>query len=83
MNKRIRKKKITQKRNASRKLILSMNEGIDKDRMLMIHVIRFGDRGFFREVIGPGPHYLVMPRHVGRLLFYDVVLGYLNKGDRE
>lgn len=29
MNKRIRKKKITQKRNASRKLILGMDEGID------------------------------------------------------
>lgn len=63
MNKRIRKKKITQKRNASRKAILSMDEGLDKDHALMIHVIRFGDRRFFDEVIGPGPHYLVMPRH--------------------
>lgn len=51
MNKRIRKKKITQKRNASRKLILSMDNGIDKDCMLMRHVIRFGDRGFFNELI--------------------------------
>jgi len=79
MNKRIRKKKITQNRNASRKLILSMNEGLDKDRALMVHVIRFGDRRFFDEVIGPGPHYLVMPRRVGKLLLCNMVLEYLNK----
>lgn len=79
MNKRIRKKKMSQKRNASRKLILSMNEGLDKDRALMVHVIRFGDCRFFDEVIGPGPHYLIMPRHVGKLLFCDMVLEYLNK----
>lgn len=79
MNKRIRKKKITQKRNASRKLILSMNEGLDKDHALMVHVIRFGDRRFFDEVIGPGPYYLIMPRHVGKLSFCNMALEYLNK----
>lgn len=60
MNKRIRKKKMTQKRNASRKLILSMDDGIDKDCMLMRHVIRFGDYVFAKEVIGPGPYYIIL-----------------------
>lgn len=78
MNKRIRKKKMTQKRNASRKLILSMDEGIDKWRMLMIHVIRFGDRRFFNEVIGQR-HYLVMPRATSKTLFYRWLLEYSNE----
>ena len=79
MNKRIRKKKMTQKRNKSRKQILSMPEGIDKDRMLMSHIIRFGDAKFFNEVIGP-ESYIVMPRGVGRSLCYDVV-GWLSADD--
>lgn len=79
MNKRIRKKKMTQKRNASRKLILSMNEGDDKYRMLMLHIIRFGDCKFFYEAVGPGPHYIVLPRMTGKTLFYRSMLEYLNK----
>lgn len=53
MNKRIRKKKITQKRNASRKFILSMKEGFDKYEMLMRHAILFDDYKFVNEIIGP------------------------------
>ncbi len=83
MNKRIQKKKLTQKRNASRKLILSMDEGIDKDHALMLHVIRFNDPGFFHEVIGPGPHYLVMPRMNGKRLFCNLMLEYLNKKEQK
>lgn len=78
MNKRIRKKKMTQKRNASRKLILSMDEGIDKYRMLMIHVIRFGDRVFFNELIDQR-HYIVMPRVTSKILFYSWMLEYSNE----
>ena len=73
MNKRIRKKHLTKKRNASRKLILSMNDGFDKDRMLMLHVIRFGDDGFFHEVIGPDRRYIVMPSSMGRTLVHDMI----------
>lgn len=83
MNKRIRKKKMTQKRNASRKLILSMDDGIDKYRMLMIHVIRYGDCGFFNEVVGPGPHYIILPRMNSKGLFYRMMLEYLNKKEAE
>jgi len=79
MNKRIRKKHFTQKRNASRKLILSMEEGDDKDRMLMLHIIRFGDDGFAHEVLGPGPHYIIIPRMIGKRLFCNAILDYLNK----
>lgn len=79
MNKRIRKKKITQKRNASRKLILSMDDGIDRDRMLMLHIIRFGDSGFFYEVLGPRPYYITMPRMNGKRLFYRLMYEHLNK----
>ena len=80
MNKRIRKKKITQKRNASRKLILSMDDGIDRDRMLMLHIIRFGDSRFFYEVLGPGPYYIItMPRMNGKRLFYRLMYEHLNK----
>lgn len=79
MNKRIRKKKITQKRNASRKLILSMDDGDNKNCMLMSHAIQFGDYGFVYEVIGPGPHYIVMPRMNSKSLFYRSMLEYLNK----
>lgn len=82
MNKRIRKKKITQKRNASRKLILSMNEGVDRDRMLMTHVIRFGDYGFFRKVIGPG-YYIVPARMSSTKLLYNIALEYFNKKEKE
>lgn len=78
MNKRIRKKKMTQKRNASRKLILSMDDDIDKWRMLMLHVIRFGDYGFVREVIGLR-NYLAMPRVTSKTLFYRWMLGYSNE----
>ena len=79
MNKRIQKKKITRKRNASRKAILSMDEGLEKDRALMLHVIRFNDPGFFHEVIGPGSYYVVTPRMNGKMLFRDLILEYLNK----
>lgn len=75
MNKRIRKKKMTQKRNASRKLILSMDEGIDKYRILMMHVIRFDDLGFFKEYIGQH-YYLVMPRMTSKTLFYKWMFDY-------
>jgi hypothetical protein len=51
MNKRIRKKHFTQKRNASRKLILSMDDSDDKYRMLMLHIIRFGDDGFCNSIL--------------------------------
>ena len=68
MNKRIRKKKLTQKRNASRKIILSMDEGIDKNIALMKHIILFGDCDFFHEVIGPGQYYIVLPRMNSNLL---------------
>jgi len=79
MNKRIRKKHFIQKRNASRKLILSMEEGDDKDRMLILHIIRFGDDGFVHEVLGPGPHCIIMPRMNGKRLFCNAILDYLNK----
>ena len=79
MNKRIRKKHFTQKRNASRKLILSMDDSDDKYRMLMLHIIRFGDDGFVHEVLGPGPHYIIMPRMNGKRLFYRWMLSYLDK----
>lgn len=75
MNKRIRKKKMTQKRNPSRKLILSMDEGDDKYHMLMLHVIRFGDYGFVREVIGQR-NYLAMPRVTSKTLFYRWMFDY-------
>lgn len=83
MNKRIQKKKLTQKRNASRKAILSMDEGLDKDRALMRHVILFHDPEFFHEVIGPGPYYVVMPRMNGKKLFCDLMLEYLNKKEQK
>lgn len=71
MNKRIRKKKMTQKRNASRKLILSMDDGIDKYRMLMVHIIRFGDDGFFDKVARPGSNCIIIPRIIS-LQFDDL-----------
>jgi len=83
MNKRIQKKKMTQKRNASRKLILSMDDSDDKYRMLMLHIIRFGDDGFVHEVLGPGPHYIIMPRMNGKMLFRDMMLEYYNKIKKE
>ena len=79
MNKRIQKKKITRKRNASRKQILSMDEGVDKYRMLMLHVIRFDDCEFVNEAIGPGQHYIVLPRMNGKKLFCDMMLEYFKK----
>lgn len=78
MNKRIRKKKITQKRNASRKFILSMKEGFDKDRMLMRHAILFDDYKFVHEVSGP-ECYIIMPRKMGRTLAYNMMYEHLNK----
>jgi hypothetical protein len=56
-----------------------MNEGIDRDRMLMLHVIRFGDPEFFEEVIGPGPYYVMMPRMNGKILFRDMMTEYYKK----
>lgn len=79
MNKRIRKKKMVKKRNESRKQILSMNDGDDKYRMLMLHAIRFNDCGFVYEVIGPGPHYIIMPRMNGKILFRRLMLEYLKR----
>ena len=83
MNKRIQKKKMTQKRNASRKLILSMDDSDDKYRMLMLHSIRFDDAGFVHEVLGPGPHYIIVPRMNGKMLFRDMMLEYYNKIKKE
>jgi len=79
MNKRIQKKKMTQKRNASRKLILSMDDDFDKYDMLIRHAILFDDYKFVREVIGPESHYLVIPRMIGKRLFYRWMLSYLDK----
>lgn len=71
MNKRIRKKKMTQKRNASRKLILSMDDGADRDCMIMKHMIRFDDYTFFHEVEGNVcPYSVIIPlmlEHINNL----------------
>ncbi len=79
MNKRIQKKKITQKRNASRKFILSMEEGDDKDRMLHQHVILFNDYKFFHEIEGNvWPYYVIIPRGNGKRFFCRLMLEHIN-----
>lgn len=78
MNKRIRKKKMTQKRNVSRKLILSMEEGFNKDDMLMRHAILFDDYKFIHEVIR-SECYIVMPRKIGSMLAYNMMFELLKK----
>ena len=75
MNKRIRKKHFTQKRNASRKLILSMDDSDYKYRMLMLHIIRFGDAGFVHEVQRIKKKKMTQKRNASRKLILSMEEG--------
>lgn len=50
MNKRIRKKHFTQKRNASRRIIENL-EGDDKYQKLMAHCIKYDDFKFAKDIL--------------------------------
>jgi hypothetical protein len=50
-----------------------MKDGFEKDRMLMLHVIRFGDDEFFHEVRRTDRRYIVIPRGMGRTLVRDMI----------
>ena len=50
MNKRIQKKKMTQKRNASRRIIEN-SEGDDKYQKLMFHCIKYDDFKFAKDIL--------------------------------
>jgi len=73
MNKRIRKKKMTQKRNASRRIIGNL-EGCDKYQKLMIHCIKYDDFKFAKDILGNEKVYVVLPRMNGKYYFAKKLL---------